>query len=215
MTLNHIGCRAAGIGIRIVNPGSIDHVFAQIVTAYVHQLTGIQCASSQMGFSARVSSHSIKGEVRTHNGHVSPGTNLIYGCGMPGIGKIHVVEIPRPGNKLFGTGAFFRGTPEENNGTILVFLLKIVLQRHSGGITACAQKIMSAAMTVSALLNGLLNRAGSLLAQSGKGIVLRKESHHGLSGATAECGCKGSGNTGNSLFDGKALFFQRGNECAG
>ena len=99
---------------------------------------------------------------------------------MPGIGKIHIVKVPCPGDELFGTGAFFRRTPEENHGSILIFLYQIVLQRHSGGIAARTQEIMPAAMTVAAFLHRLLHRAGGPLAQSGQGVILRKEANHRL-----------------------------------
>ena len=44
----------------------------------------------------------VKGEVGTHNGHTAPGTDLVDGFRVPGVGEVHVVKIAGPGDELLG-----------------------------------------------------------------------------------------------------------------
>ena len=57
-------------------------------------------------------------------------------------------------------------------------------------------------------LSGLSQKAG-------QGIVLCQQAHHRLPGAASECGREGRGDARNALLNGKALFFQGGNQGPG
>ena len=145
----------------------------EVIAAHVHQLHGVQRAAAQMRLRAGVGSHTVKGEVRTHNGHAALGAHLVHAFGVPRIGKIHPIEIPGPGNELLGTGALLGGTAKENHRPVLMLPDEIILQRRSGGKAPGPQQIVAAAMTGSAGLHRLLHRAGGLLAQARQRVILR------------------------------------------
>ena len=215
MALDHVGGGAAHVAVSVVDAGGIDHVLPQVVAAHVHQLHGVQGAAAQVGLSAGMGGDAVKGEVGTHNGHTAPGTDLVDGFRVPGVGEVHVVEISGPGDELLGTGPLLGRTAEEDHSAVLLFLHQIVLQGHGGGIAPRTQQVVAAAVTGTALLDGLLDRAACLLAQAGQGVVLRQKAHHRLAAAGGKGGGKGGGNIRDALLNGEALLFQSGDEGGG
>ena len=198
-----------------MDAGGIDHVLPQVVAAHVHQLHGVQGTAAQVGLSAGVGGDAVKGEVGTHDSHAAPGAHFVDGLRVPGVGKIHIVKVPGPGNELLGTGALLGGTAEEDHGAVFLLLDQVVLQGHGGGIAPRTQQIVAAAVPGAPLPDGLLNRAARLLAQAGQGVVLRQKAHHRLAAAALIGGGKGGGDVGDPLLDGKALLLQGGDEGSG
>ena len=198
-----------------MDPGGIDHMLPKVIAAYIHQLAGIQGASAQVGLSTGMGGNAIEDEVGTHNGHISHGAHLVHRAGVPGIAEVHMVKITGPGDKLLGTRPLFGGAAEEDHGAVSVFLLQVVLQSHSGSVDSGTQQIVPAAVAGAPLFHCLLDGAASLLAQAGQSIVLCQQAHHRLPGAASEGGGEGCGDARNALLNGKALFFQGGNQGPG
>ena len=208
VALDHVGGGATRVGVGVVDTGGVDHVLPQVVGAHVHELHGIQCASAQVGFPAGVGGDAVKDEVGAHDGHTAFGAHLVDGGGVPGVGEIHVVEVPGPGDELLGACALLGGAAEVDDGAVHVVGQHVVLQGHGGGEAAGAQQVVAAAVSRSAHVHGLLSGKVGLLAQTLQGIVLAQQAHHWLACAIGEGGGEGGGDVGDVLFNGEALCGQ-------
>ena len=152
--------------------------------------------------------NAVKDEVCAHDGNAALENDLIGGSRVPGIGKVHIVKVARPGDELLGACALLGGAAEEDNAAIQIVFHHIVFQCNGSRVAAGAQQVMAAAMARPAGDKGLRLGASGLLTQSVQRVIFGQKSHNRSAAAHFICGGKGCGNAGDAIVYNEALFRQ-------
>ena len=148
----------------------------------------------------------LKGVVHPHIGQGAEGPDPVELVGVPGQGHVHLIKYAVLGQEGLGGAALLGGTAEIDHRARAAALLQILLHRHGGGQAPRAQKVVSAAVAVSPLCQGLRPGDPRLLAQPRQGVKFPQDPDHG--GAAAIGAGEGGGDPVQPGADGEALLFQ-------
>ena len=105
------------------------------------------------------------------------------------------------------------GAAIKYDGAGQVVFLQNGFQCDGGSQTACAQSVVTAAVTGCTGYDGLLYGAGIFLAHVGQCIKFAQKADDGL--AAAKAAFEGGGDTGQTGLNGKAVFVQCVDQCLG
>ncbi|MNI39371.1 hypothetical protein D3C73_935510 [compost metagenome] len=111
--------------------------------------------------------------------------DLISRLRMPGQCSVNIVEEAVSRHQAFSPTAFLGRTTVKAYRTGKSGLLQVVADSDRCGKRTCSEQIMSAAMSVPSLDNGLLRDLPAVLAKPEQGIVFPKNGDNRLSAAIA------------------------------
>ena len=181
-------------------------MLAQELRADVHQRNRIERGTALLGAVCRVRRDARERVLRLQRCHAASGNNFVSVLRMPGQRGIELCENAVTREKRFCRAALFAGTAEEDHGAFAA-LGKICLDRNGCRKRACAQKMMTAAVTAAARNDRGFLRAAALLRKTVQRVELAEQPDHGF--AAAERAGKRRLNAADVRFNGETLAAEK------
>ena len=201
---DHVGLAAAGL-YDVVDAGLGDYVLPEEVDADVHELHGVQGASSRLGVAGGVAAPAVEVEPAAAYDVAAGQGGDVEGSRVVAQGGVHVVEEVVVHHYPFAAEVLLGGCPVEPEGPGYPVFLHGRGGGEGGSQGSGAVDVVSASVAHAALHQGLLP-GQPLVAQVGEGVVLAHDRDYGS--ALSFLGDDGGGHPRHAVLYGEPVFPQ-------
>ena len=178
--LDDVGRHAAGIGDGVMHAGFLNDVLAQKLHADVHQLDSVESAAAEVRRCGCVGADAAEAVIDLGVGQRRIARGVAAVGGMPGEGRVNVVEHAFAGHERLAAAALFAGAAVVAHGAFEALLGHHFFQRGRRGDRGDAEQVVAAAVPVGAGDFGVFLADAGFLAESGQGVELAQEGDDGF-----------------------------------